>query len=158
MKSQTLLNFILATVIVVLLFYIRSSAERKEYQPALDLSSPADGNCRYNDIGGFAGAINVSKTTAREQAQAYETFAISQGSQVFGGVISKAALDSLFCNGNFNGLSYKLAMDPTAKHGVSKAVFVIIGGVNVKDNVVISQGNSFYTNNLWCPPSCLSFE
>jgi hypothetical protein len=160
MKKQTLLNIMLTTVIVVLLFYIKSTAGRHEnmaIDPAL-----LGGTCRYDQINGFAAGKSVTRAEARTQATAFQTYATNQGNTILGGVISKTALDSLFCSGNYNGLAYKLAMDPTGKNGPANAIFVIVGGVNVATVngklEIASQSSSFYTNNLWCPPSCLSFE
>lgn len=161
MKKQTILNYILATFIVVLLFYIRTSADYPEKQP---MSDPIllGGTCNYSNVGGFAAAKAVERATARTQATAFQEFAAGRGMTILGGVISKAALDSLFCGGVYNGLAYQLAMDPSGKHGPANSIFVIVGGVKAEDvngtMTIKSQSSNFYTNNLWCPPSCMSFQ
>lgn len=162
MKKQTLLNYILATVIVVLLFYIRTSADYPADPPLSQLVGVFDATCHYADVTGFAPAIEVPKEDAQTQATEYQTAAASRNDTILGGVISKAALDLLLCGGKYNGLAYRLAMDKSGKHGPKNAVFIIVGGVEVKevdkDQKIVAQSSTFYTNNLWCPPSCMSFQ
>ncbi len=158
MKKQTILNGILIAVIGVLLFYIRISADSHQTELLIPVPSPGPASgCAFDQIGGFAQAVPVQRTTAGAYAAAYQTFAERNSSTTLGGVISKAALDSLFCGGNYNGLAYRLAMDPSGKFGPANAVFIVIGGVNVQNNSIVSQSGNYYTTNLWCPPSCMTF-
>jgi len=157
MKKKTLLQFSMATMAVVFFFYLSSNAVNQN-----DPVKPGDSSCRYSEVVGYEGAKEVDKATAAIQARAFAEFAARQGNNIYGGVISKATLDSLFCGGEFNGLAYTLAMDPSGKHGPANAIFVIVGGVNIREQngtpVIVAQSRNFYTNNTWCPPSCLSFE
>ena len=160
MKKQALLNYVLATIIVVLLFYIRTSAEFTESNP-LELSLPGSTDCNYSAIGGFTPGKPIDAATARTQTAAFQEFASRQNMSIVGGVISKAAIDSLLCGGTYNGIAYQFAMDPTGKTGPANAISIVLGAVKVQDvdrtPTITSQGTSYYSNNLWCPPSCMVF-
>lgn len=162
MKKQTLVNLVLSTTIVILLFYIRTSADKPLEYPTLDLQMPGAPDCRFNSINGYTEARVVDRGLARTATSEFAAFALRQGQTVTGGVISKAVIDSLFCTGNFNGLAYQLAMDPSGKIAPSNAIFLIVGGVNAEEGNdsfrINSQSDLLYAPNTWCPPGCLSAE
>ena len=161
MKKQTILNYGFVTCIVVLLFYIRSTADQP-LQPNGWYYGQGNQTCRYDQINGFTTSKRVSNADARTQTAEFASFASRQGINIMGGVISKSAIDSLFCGGEYNGLAYQFAIDPTGQDGPTNAIFVIVGGVNVQGfdtkPVIISQSEEFFKNNMWCPPGCMSFE
>jgi hypothetical protein len=162
MKAQTIINLVLTTVIIILLFYIRSSADQPYEYPTLRLDSPLVPDCRFNSIDGYAEARNIDRGSAKTATGEFASFASRQGQTVTGGIISKAVIDSLFCSGNFNGLAYQMAMDQSGRVGPANAIFLILGGVNVQ-NVngemrINSPSESVYASNTCCPPGCLSLQ
>lgn len=162
MKKQTLLNLVLSTTIVILLFYIRTSADKPLEYPSFDMQFPGVTECRFNAIGGYADSRVIGKTQAGNAATEFATFAARQGQTITGGILSKAVIDSIFCTGNFNGLAYQLGMDATGSVAPANNIFLIVGGVNVTDGnggiKINSQSEYLYVPNTWCPPGCLSFE
>jgi hypothetical protein len=162
MKKQTLLNVVLSTTVVILLFYIRTSADKPLEYPTLNLQMPGIPECNFSTVRGYSDARAVDKVSAKAAAGEFASFAARQGQSVTGGVISKAVLDSLFCTGNFNGLAYQLAMDPSGKIAPANTIFLILGGVNATEENggfrINSQGSTFYSPNTWCPPGCLSMD
>ena len=162
MKKPSFVNVLLTTTIVVLLFYIRTSADEPTPSQRLDLSPPTpQAACDYSRISGFAPAQSMAKGEVQELYNAYTGGATSRGETVYGGIISKAALDSIFCSGNFNALSYRLVKDVNGRKTQNgNNIFIVISGTNVdmrSGSPVISGSSAYFLPNLWCPPNCASF-
>ncbi|HEX5002219.1 MAG TPA: hypothetical protein VFW78_06965 [Bacteroidia bacterium] len=160
MKIQSFLNILLAAIIVVMGLQMRSTADNKE----IDLASlePSAQPCNYTSINGFAEPEFISRESASATANAYVQMANSRSDDIYGGVLSKSVLDSLMCGGNFNGIAYRLATDPTGRILKTGSVFIIVGGVKIENDkngnpVIVSASSNNYSPNLWCPTNCLNF-
>ena len=160
MKKPSVLNLLLSTTIICLVFYIRTTADSNpEPLPQPEPQS----QCNFSKSTGFSPANSISRSETGALAENYGNFAAGRNDNITGGIISKAALDSLFCTGNFNALSYRLMMDPSGRTGPANSVFIVIAGVNVAyanngQVTITSQSASSYRPNLWCPPTCGSVD
>jgi hypothetical protein len=107
---------------------------------------------------GFASPNTITDADAYNYANQYKTV---KGGTVSGGVITKDALIQILNNTNCNAITYKFGMDPSGKIAPADAVFIILSGANVTEKdgqkTVTDIGESKYTPNNWCPPSCMKF-
>jgi hypothetical protein len=159
MKPSVILNYVLSTAVVVLLFYIRTSADSTETPPP----EPSAPGCNYAATTGFSAARTISRPEALATTKEYKKVASISGDNIFGGVISKAVLDSLFCSGNFNGLAYSFAKDPNGGILPKVSTFIVVSGVTIQynqngDPEITSQSTNNYLANTWCPPNCVNFN
>jgi len=160
MKLQSLLNVLFAAIIVVMALRMHSTAGNKEIE--LATLEPSTQPCNYSSISGFAVPVPINREAASASTSAYVQMANSHSDDVYGGILSKSAIDSLMCGGNFNGIGYRLATDPTGRISKAGSVFIIVGGVRLENDksgkpVIVSMSSNNYSPNLWCPTNCLNF-
>jgi hypothetical protein len=159
MKRSIILNYLLFTTIIVLLFYIRTTAVSNEIPPP----DPGVQGCNYSETTGFADARTISRAEGSSTTKEYIKVATARGDNIFGGVISKTVLDSLFCTGNFNGLAYSFAIDQNGTVLPKNSTFIIVSGVTIQYNQngmpeITAQSMNNYLPNTWCPPNCANFN
>ncbi len=111
----------------------------------------------------FAPAIEISNDVARLKYIEFTNSLVSPDS-ITGGVIARAAFDSLFCMNKCNGITYSFARDASQTIGPpNRGIFLIIEGVNItfdpEGRMVVNPipGSKKYRSGSWCPPSCMNW-
>lgn len=120
---------------------------------------PEDPKCIITD--GFGSVKKLTDDEVRNYKNQYLA-TLKDPDKIEGGIITRLALNDLFCSKDCNAISYEFLRDSTATHGPrGNGVFVVIKGVNVTydaENDQITDVRKVNPNNYiggyWCPPSC----
>lgn len=151
MKTSIIL-FLLLIVSLVFCYYFYSELEKTK----MDLV----GTVCFSTAG-FEEARIIPPSDAKSFAAEYKN-TLSAPDSITGGIISRAAFDSLLCDSAVNAIAYVLAKDSTGTTGPGgNGVFLFLTGVNVTVNPTSGTIENvkplklpFYTPQHWCPPTC----
>ena len=112
---------------------------------------------------GFEEARTLQPASAKNYADEYRN-SLNLPDSITGGIITRAAFDSLLCDSAVNAIAYVLAKDNSGSVGPGgNGVFMFFTGVNV---VLSSSSDSIeavknlklpiYAPQHWCPPTCIA--
>lgn len=153
MKVSAIL-FMLLLVSMIYSYYLYTELEKTK----LVLT---DTTC-FKDFG-FGEARTISEDQAKSFSIEYKR-TLTDPDSITGGLITRAAFDSLLCDSAVNGIAYFLARDTTGTIGPGgNGVFLFLTGVNVTVEGSTGAVESVKTLDLplyipqhWCPPTCLT--
>jgi len=114
---------------------------------------------------GFAEPFDIDLDHAKLCTDQYKE-SLKSPDSTLGGVISRAAFDSLFCMDKCNGIAYSFARDNSGTAGPgASGVFIIFKGVNVEYNDASREITAvhnlpdavLYRPGNWCPLNCMAW-
>ncbi len=160
--TEIILSTLLAASLIGTYIFYREAEECKSSLAV----PPTEPVCP--EIKGYAGPLLIDSAAARSCINQYKAFIDSRLSDEknngrYGGVISGAAIDSIFKVSGTNGLGFYLAIDTTGEFKKDKSIFVVFGGQKSTldaDGIFKTEesGSKLYENNNWCPPDCAEFK
>lgn len=152
MKTSAFLSIALLGTII-LCYYLYSELEKIKLEIVTD-------TCRTT--AGFEAPIDIPPSDTGFYANQYRGTLVDPDS-ITGGIISRAAFDSLLCDPDVNAISYTLARRGRGTFGPGgNGVFMFFTGVHVHYDASSSTIERvdrldlpLYTLQHWCPPTCV---
>jgi hypothetical protein len=109
---------------------------------------------------GFGDSRQINKDEATRYEERYKFLTARIDTIKSGGIITRKALDELFCSQDCNALAYSLGVDESGTIAADSCAFITITGANVTYDetgkpVIKNLSLPYYLPNLWCPPQCI---
>jgi hypothetical protein len=151
MKSNAILGILLIGSLTLNVFYYFESKEEHD----------GSGVDKCVSTPGYEVASTLSNEELRSLTDQYKS-SLPTGKETWGGIVTRTAIDEIFCPDSVNALVFYLAKDSTCRFGpADTGTFVIFtGGFAESDGTgnyrVIDKGIKNYYPRQWCPPSCLT--